>query len=47
MLWQVETGQLLGEVEAHYMGVSDIDCCDDMVITGGKDSKVKVFILTR
>ena len=47
MLWQLETGQLLGEVEAHYMGISDVDCCGDLLIIGGKDSKVKVFILSR
>lgn len=47
-VWEVATGFLLGEVEnAHYMDVTDLDIsigCD-LVITGGKDFKVKVWVL--
>jgi WD40 repeat protein len=48
-LWEMQTGQLLGEVEnAHYMDVADIDITSgcDMVLTGGKDFKVKLWVLT-
>lgn len=40
---------MLGEVDsAHYMDISDMDIAmtNDLVITGGKDSKVKVWVLT-
>jgi pre-rRNA-processing protein IPI3 len=49
MIWQTQTGQQLGETDSHYMGVSDLDISNkgDLVITGGKDSKVKVFILSQ
>ena len=48
-VWEVLTGQLLGEVEgAHYLDITDMDIAvtNDLVITGGKDFKVKVWILT-
>lgn len=44
----MQTGLMLGEVEqAHYMDVLDLDISitNDLVITGGKDMKVKVWIL--
>ena len=47
-MWEVPTGTLLGEVEsAHYMELTDLDIAitNDMVITGGKDQKVKVWII--
>ena len=47
-VWEVPTGTLLGEVEsAHYMELTDLDIAitNDMVITGGKDQKVKVWII--
>ncbi len=47
-VWEVATGTLLGEVEsAHYMEVTDLDIAilNDLVITGGKDFKVKVWIV--
>ena len=49
MIWQTTTGQLLGELEAHYLGVTDLDISSngDLLITGGKDSKVKVYILAQ
>ena len=49
IVWQVTNGQLLGELEAaHYMEITDLDisATTDMVITGGKDSKVKIWLLT-
>ena len=48
-VWEVHTGQLLGEVEsAHYTDVSDMDVAvtNDLVITGGKDCKVKAWVLS-
>lgn len=49
MVWQTTTGQLLGEIEAHYMGVTDLDISTngDLLITGGKDSKVKVHVIAK
>ncbi|CDW75055.1 wd domaincontaining protein [Stylonychia lemnae] len=48
-LWQIQTGQLIGELEAHYMGISDLEASTggDMLITGGKDGKVKVWIMEK
>ena len=46
-IWEVSTGTLLGEVEsAHYMEVTDLDVSptNDMIVTGGKDQKVKIWI---
>lgn len=48
-VWQVTSGELIGEVEsAHYMEVTDLDISvtNDLVATGGKDFKVKVWVLT-
>lgn len=48
-VWEVSTGTLLGEIEsAHYMECTDLDVAitNDLVITGGKDFKVKVWIVT-
>lgn len=48
-VWEMATGELLGEIEScHYLEVSDLDISinNDLVITGGKDFKVKVWILT-
>lgn len=47
-VWQVVNGQLIGEVEsAHYMDITDLDISssNDLVITAGKDCKVKVWIM--
>jgi WD40 repeat protein len=47
-VWEVQTGELLGEIEsAHYMDLTDLDIApnNDLVITGGKDFKVKVWIM--
>ena len=47
-VWQVSTGQLLGDIDsAHYMEITDLDISSssDLVITGGKDCKVKVWSL--
>ena len=47
-IWDVKTGELLGEIEnAHYMEIADLDVAvtNDLVVTGGKDFKVKVWIL--
>ena len=52
LIYQLATGTLIGEVEsAHYLAVTDLDVArgspwqGDLVITGGKDSKVKVWTL--
>lgn len=47
-VWNALTGALIGELDqAHYMAITDIDLnaeCD-MVVTGGRDAKVKVWAL--
>lgn len=48
-VWQVVNGQMIGELEqAHYMEITDVDISSssDLLITGGKDCKVKVWILS-
>ena len=48
-VWQANTGQLLSDVEnAHYMEINDLDISKtqaDMIITGGKDCKVKIWMM--
>ena len=51
-IYQFNTGTLLTEVEnAHYLAITDLDVAKgtpwqgDLIITGGKDSKVKVWTL--
>lgn len=48
-IWQASTGQLIAEVEsAHYMEINSLDISNansDMIITGGKDCKVRVWLL--
>lgn len=47
-LWEPLTGRLLGEIEAaHYMDISDMDLSSagDLLLTGGRDSKVKLWIV--
>ena len=47
MLWSVLSGELIGEVDsAHYMEIKDIDLNRDMIISGGKDCKVRVWLVT-
>jgi len=42
----MQSGELLADVEsAHYMEVSDLDLNEEMIITGGKDCKVKVWLV--
>ena len=46
-VWDLQSGQLLGEVEqAHYMDVSSLDLTpkSDMVVSGGKDGKVRIWM---
>ena len=49
-VWETNTGQLLADVEsAHYMEINDLDISktnSDMVITGGKDCKVKIWLMS-
>lgn len=50
MLWQVSNGQLLGEIDsAHYMEITDLDisASSDLIITGGKDCRVKVWSIIK
>jgi WD40 repeat protein len=47
-LWELSTGQLLGELEnAHYMDIADIDIAvsNDLILTAGKDCKVKLWLI--
>ena len=51
-IYQLATGILLTEVDdAHYLAITDLDVTrgspwqGDLIITGGKDSKVKVWTL--
>ena len=52
MIYQLATGTLIAEVEsAHYLAINDLDVSKgspwqgDLIITGGKDSKVKIWKL--
>lgn len=56
LIYQLTSGKLLAEVEnAHYLAVSDLDVstagfssgAGDLIITGGKDSKIKVWFLSQ
>jgi len=43
----MQSGEVLADIEsAHYMEITDLDINENMVITGGKDCKVKVWLLT-
>ena len=47
-IWQIINGQLIGELEnAHYMDITDLDISssNDVLVTSGKDCKVKVWII--
>jgi len=40
------TGALIAEIEdAHYLAINDLAVADDMVVTGGKDTKVRVWTI--
>jgi WD40 repeat protein len=42
----MESGQVLSIIEsAHYMQINDLDLNGDMLITGGTDCKVKVWLI--
>jgi len=42
----MKTGEVLGEVSAaHYMAITSLDLSGDMIITGGKDCKVKAWMI--
>jgi len=54
MIYQLATGQMIAEVQnAHYLAINDMDLTTasdtarqaDLIITGGQDSKVKVWKL--
>ena len=46
-LWQMTSGEVLADVEsAHYMQVTDLDINESMIISGGKDCKVKVWMIS-
>ena len=41
------SGEVLADVEsAHYMQVTDLDINESMIISGGKDCKVKVWMIS-
>ena len=44
-IYQLVSGALLAEVDsAHYLAISDLDVSSDVVLTGGKDSKARLWI---
>ena len=52
LIYQLATGTLIAEMEnAHYLAITDLDVAKgspwqgDLIISGGKDSKVKVWTL--
>ena len=52
MIYLLATGTLIAEIEsAHYLAITDMDFAKgspwqgDLIITGGKDSKVKVWTI--
>ena len=46
-LWSMQSGELLADVEsAHFMQINDLDLDLDLVISGGKDCKVKVWMIS-
>ena len=49
-VWSAVDGQIIAEVDqAHYMEISDLDISrenSDMIVSGGKDCKVKVWFLS-
>lgn len=46
-LWHMQSGELLADVEsAHYMEITDLDLSENMVISCGKDCKVKVWLVS-
>ena len=45
-VWQMPSGELVSDIEsAHYMEITDLDINEEMLITGGKDCKVKVWLI--
>jgi WD40 repeat protein len=46
-LWAMKNGELLADVEsAHFMQITDLDLNDDMVLSAGKDCKLKVWFVS-
>ena len=46
LIYQIPTGHLLHETDAaHYLAITDLDVSEnsDLIITGGKDSKVSIW----
>lgn len=50
LVWHTSTGDLIADVDsAHYMEINDLAISStnsDMIITGGKDCKVKVWMVS-
>ncbi len=45
-LYQAVSGALISEIEsAHYLAINDLAVHEDLVVTGGKDTKTRVWIL--
>lgn len=47
-LFHVESGQFIAEIEnSHYLAISDLDVSParDLLATGGKDTKVRLWVL--
>lgn len=43
----MQSGEVLTDLEsAHYMEITDLDINEDMIVTGGKDCKVKVWLIS-
>lgn len=44
-MYQCFSGALISEIEsAHYLAINDMAVCDEIVVTGGKDTKVRVWL---
>lgn len=45
LIFQMSSGACLAEIEdAHYLSINDIAVSDDFCVTGGKDTKVRVWL---
>lgn len=45
-MWHSFSGEILEEIEsAHYMEINDADLTSDMIVTAGKDCKIKVWLI--
>ena len=44
-IFQMSSGNMIAEIEdAHYLSINDLAVSDDFCATGGKDTKVRVWL---